>query len=96
MPIELLFNPNLMEFVNIEKGSINGEMQAEDDASKGIIRLSLSNVTGLPDGKTTLARVQLKSKRPGISYLIYKAPTYTNEAGETQRAHIRASRIVIK
>lgn len=96
MPIELLFNPNLMEFVNVEKGSINGEMQAADDASKGIIRLNLSNITGLSAGKTTLARVQLKSKRPGISYLIYKAPTYTNEAGETQRAHIRASRIVIK
>lgn len=96
MPVELLFNPNLMQFVDVEKGDIKGNMQAAEDASKGVIRLILSDVPGLPEGKTTLARVKLKSKREGISYLIYKAPTYTTPSGETERANIRASRIVIK
>jgi general secretion pathway protein D len=96
MPVELLFNPNLLEFVSLEKGGIAGEIEAQEEPGKGIIRIKLSNISGLPEGATTLGRLKLKSKQEGVSYLIYKSPTYTSAEGDSQRANIRASRIVIQ
>ncbi|MFP4610487.1 MAG: secretin N-terminal domain-containing protein [Thiohalophilus sp.] len=96
MPVELLFNPNLMEFVGLDKADIDGEIEVTEEADKGIIRLNLRDITALPEEATTLARLKLKSKQTGVSYLIYKSPTYTDAEGESQRANIRASRIVIQ
>lgn len=97
MPIELLFNPTMMEFVQAEAGNIgNGLLDVSQDANKGLIRLDLKNVGGMAKGKTVLARVDLKAKSQGVSYLIYKALSYTDKANQTQRLNIRASRIVIK
>ncbi|MGD8407873.1 MAG: secretin N-terminal domain-containing protein, partial [Thiohalophilus sp.] len=96
MPVELLFNPNLLEFVSLDKGEIAGEVEAQEDPGKGVIRIKLSNIRNLPEDGSTLARLKLRSKQEGVSYLIYKSPTYTNAEGESQRANIRASRIVIQ
>ena len=96
MPVELLFNPNLLEFVSLDKGEIEGEIEVQEESGKGVIRIKLSNVQGLPEGTSTLARLKLRSKQEGVSYLIYKSPTYTSAEGDTQRANIRASRIVIQ
>lgn len=97
MPIELLFNPSMMEFVQAEAGSIgNGQLKVKHDETKGSIHLMLTNVVGMPDSKTVIAYVDLKAKSQGVSYLIYKAQPYTDKAKETQRVSVRASRIVIK
>jgi hypothetical protein len=43
-----------------------------------------------------LARLTLRGAKPGISYLVYRAPAMQNAAGQTVNAQVRASRIVIK
>ena len=97
MPIELLFNPSMMEYVQAEAGDIgNGNLKISQDANKGLIRLDLTDVTQMAEGQTVLARVDLKAKSQGVSYLIYKALSYTDKANQVQRVNIRASRIVIK
>lgn len=96
MPVELLFNPNLIEFVSVDKGNINGQLVVDDDSTKGVIKLTLSNLKDISKGKTKMAQVMMRSKQQGISYLIYKATSYTNDKGVNQKANIRASRIVIK
>jgi len=96
MPVELLFNPNLMEFVALDKAEIDGEIEVSEEAGKGILRIMLRDIATLSGEPATLARLKLKSKQAGVSYLIYKSPTYTSAEGESQRANIRASRIVIQ
>lgn len=96
MPVELLFNPNLIEFVSATKGDISGQLVVDDESTKGIIKLTLSNIENISKEKTKMAQIMMRSKRQGISYLIYKATNYTNDKGVVQKASIRASRIVIK
>lgn len=96
MPIELLFNPAMVEYIQAKPGDIgNGNLEISQDSNKGIIRLNVSDVIDM-SGETVLARVNLKAKTEGVSYLVYKALSYTNKDNEKQPVNIRASRIVIK
>lgn len=96
MPVELLFNPAMMEYVQAEAGDIgDGNMEISVDANKGVIRLKITDITEMT-GDTVLARVNLKAKSQGVSYLIYKTLSYLDKNNKTQPVNIRASRIVIK
>ena len=97
MPMEILFNPQLLKFVRAEAGGVpNQNFKAEADETRGLLRVEV----GLqPGGATTsgvLARVTLQGLRPGISYLVYRAPILTSATGERINAQVRASRVVIK
>ena len=97
MPLELMFNPNLLEYVQSEAVNIGlGTIQVNQDPEKGIVRLNLSNVDKSSNGKTVIARLTFNSKNHGVSYLVYKSLNYTSKTGKQHKANIRASRIVIK
>jgi general secretion pathway protein D len=96
MPIELLFNSTMMEYVKTEAGDIgDGDLEINEDANKGVINLNLSDIAEM-SGDTVLARVTLKAKSQGVSYLIYRTLSYIDKYNKTQPVNIRASRIVIK
>ena len=97
MAMEIMFNSNLLEYVQSEAVNIGkGTLQVTQDPDKGLVRLSLKNVDKSAGPKTVLARLIFNSKDYGVSYLAYKATNYTGKSGELHKANIRASRIVIK
>jgi len=49
-----------------------------------------------PAGNAVLARVVMRGEKPGISYLVYRAPAIKTASGEALNAQVRAARVVIK
>ena len=98
LPVEILYNPQLLNFVRGERGDPAPQSFAsEADAAKGLLQVKLSYAPGTgPKDNGALARLTLRGVKPGISYLVYRAPSITNAAGESVNAQVRASRIVIK
>jgi len=98
LPIEVLFNPQLLELVRGEAGASGPQnFDIEADAEKGMLKISMSFTQGgAPKDKGELARITMRGVKPGISYLIYRTPAIRNAAGGVIRAQVRASRVVIK
>lgn len=99
LPLEILFNPQLLTFVKGEAGNIAvaKDFEAEADAARGLLRVTLEYPASAPaSGSGVLAKLVLRGERPGISYLVYRAPAVTGAGGETLTAQVRASRVVIK
>ena len=98
LPVEILYNPQLLNFVRGERGdSAPQSFASEADTAKGLLQVKLSYASGTgPKDNGVLARLTLRGVKPGISYLVYRAPSITNAAGESVNAQVRASRIVIK
>lgn len=95
LPIEILFNPQLLSFVNGEAADSGVQaFSAEADAARGTLRVEM-NYSGAT-GAVALARIRMRGAKAGISYLVYRAPTIKNAAGEAINAQVRASRIVVK
>ncbi|MFL6622143.1 MAG: secretin N-terminal domain-containing protein [Sulfurifustis sp.] len=98
LPLEILYNPQLLSYVNGVRGDASvASFNATADAARGVLALSLdlaSNAT--PGANSVLARVTLHGSKPGISYLVYRAPAIKTAGGEVVNAQVRASRIVIK
>ena len=98
LPLEILYNPQLLGFVRAERGQLPADsFSAEADATRGVIQIGLGFAKGAPAGdNAVLARVTLRGAKPGISYLVYRAPAIKNVAGEPMNAQVSASRVVIK
>lgn len=98
VPIEILYNPQLLGFVRGEQGTPPPQsFNAEADETRGVLRLNLAyDPASTPSGNTVLARIVLRGNKPGVSYLVYRSPSLRNQAGQTLNAQVRASRIVIK
>ncbi len=98
VPIEILYNPQLLGFVRGEQGTPTPQsFSAEADESRGILRLMLAyDPASAPSGNVALGRVVLRGNKPGVSYLVYRSLSLRNPAGEMVNAQVRASRIVIK
>ena len=98
LPMEILYNPQLIAFVRGEASQPAPEsFKTEADQAKGVITVNLAYKPGsAPTGSAVLARLMLRGAKPGISYLVYRAPAMQNAAGQTVNAQVRASRIVIK
>jgi general secretion pathway protein D len=98
VPIEILYNPQLLSYVGGTKGEIAAEsFNVSADAAKGVINVSMtlpSNVS--TSGNAILANVKLRGTKAGVSYLVYRTPSIKTAAGETLGAQVRASRIVLK
>lgn len=98
LPMEIMFNPQLVKFVRGEAGSFAvKDFKADVDEARGLLRVTLN----FPDnasarGNGVLGRLVLRGERPGISYLVYRMPTIKSSSGETVSAQVRASRVVIK
>ncbi|MBI5783117.1 MAG: tetratricopeptide repeat protein [Gammaproteobacteria bacterium] len=98
IPIELLYNPQLLGFVRGEQGTPAPQsFNVEADETRGVLRVALAyDPTSAPSGNAALARIVLRGNKPGVSYLVYRSLSLRNQAGETVNAQVRASRIVVK
>jgi general secretion pathway protein D len=98
LPIEVLYNPQLLRFVHAAAGDLpGGTYKTDADAGKGVIAVQIGfPPDALPKGDGVLARLTMQGVAPGISYLVYRTPALTGPAGESIPAQIRASRVVIR
>ncbi len=98
VPVEVLFNPQLLKFVRGQALDFSPkDFKTEVDEAKGLFRVMLAFPPDAPPkGNGGLARVAFKAVKPGISYLVYKVPVLTDNAGGAVNAQVRASRVVIK
>ncbi|HEX5056633.1 MAG TPA: secretin N-terminal domain-containing protein [Gammaproteobacteria bacterium] len=98
MPLQLLFNPQLLGFVSGEAGELALDgFEARPETGKGLIGLTVKSKSGLTtDAPVVFARLRMKGIKPGISYIVYKAPALRTVDGETANAQVKAARVVIK
>jgi hypothetical protein len=98
MPIEVMFNPQLLGFVRGEPGSPAPQsFKAEADGARGVLRLSLVyDPQAAPTGNATLARVTLRGAKSGVSYLVYRLPSLRTATGEAVTAQSRVARVLVK
>jgi len=98
VPLEILYNPQLLSYVSGSRGDIAADsFNSSADASRGVLNVSLGLAGGVaPAGNAVLARVVMRGEKPGISYLVYRAPSIKTASGETLNAQVRAARVVIK
>lgn len=94
--VDMLFNPELLEFVRAEPGAA-GAGSFDAKAENGALHLTMSFAgTKGAAGKAALARIVLRGKKKGVSYLVYRAPQFTTDQGVPINAQTRASRVVIQ
>jgi general secretion pathway protein D len=98
VPLEVLYNPQLLSYVNGSRGDVpTASFNSSADAAKGVLNVSLSlPANAAPADNAVIARVVLRGDKPGISYLVYRAPVIKNANGETLNAQVRAARVVIR
>lgn len=94
---DVLFNPQVVEFVRAEKVERAERFEAAGDVGLGRARLSVGFSGGSSSGdKQAFARLTLRATRPGLSYLVYQTPRVVGKNGEVINAQIRAARIVVR
>lgn len=98
VPLEILYNPQLLSYVTGTKGDVaTSSFDSSADTTRGIMRVSLGFApNAAPTASATLARLTLRGAKPGISYLVYRAPAIKSANGETLNAQVRAARVVVK
>jgi general secretion pathway protein D len=97
LPMEILLNPQLLKLVRFEAGSAVASLKVEMDESLGVLRvIAKLKEGGGTEEKMVLARLVLRGDKPGISYLVYRAPSLEGANGTAVSAQVRASRVVIK
>lgn len=98
LPIEILYNPQLLTFVRGAAGEPAPKSSSADaDQSKGVVRFNLAyEANDLKAANVVLAKLVLKGEKSGVSYLVYRQPALKNAAGENVSVQARASRIVVR
>ena len=97
LPVEILYNPQLLNFVRGEKGEpLPQSFSAEANATRGIIKINVNYAADATTRDVMLARLVMRGVKPGISYLVCRAPSIRNASGETINAQVRASRILVR
>jgi hypothetical protein len=99
IPIQILYNPQLLSFVSAEQGGVTlRSFNASADSSRGLITLTLetANQGGASGEGVSIAHMKLRGDKSGISYLVYRASTIKVANGVDVSAQVRASRVVVK
>jgi general secretion pathway protein D len=98
VPLEILYNPQLLSYVSGAKGDVGADsFNSSADASRGVLNVAFGlPASTAPAANAVLARLVLRGDKPGISYLVYRAPVIKNATGETLNAQVRAARVVIR
>lgn len=97
LPVKILYNPQLLQFVNGQGSELAKSFDAKAKPESGLLTINMALKDSTPQGKSVvLGRVTLRSKKPGISYLVYRSPRIKGTSGKTINAQVRASRVVIK
>jgi len=98
LPIEVLYNPHVMNFVRAEAGdSTPQSFSAAADGDQGAISVKLAYAPNAsPKDSSVIANLVMHADNPGVSYLLYRTKTVNGVGGETIDAQVRASRVVVK
>jgi general secretion pathway protein D len=98
VPLEILYNPQLLSYVSGNRGDVAADsFNSSADAGRGLLNIALGLPgTAAPSPNAVIARVVMRGERPGISYLVYRAPVVKSASGETLNAQVRAARVVIR
>jgi general secretion pathway protein D len=97
LPMEILYNPQLLNFVRGEKGEpLPQSFSAETDATRGVIKINVNYASDITNKDVVLARIIMRGVKPGISYLVCRTPSIRSASGETLNAQVRASRILVR
>jgi general secretion pathway protein D len=98
LPLEILYNPQLLTYVSGNRGEVaTDSFNASAEASRGLVSLSLALAAAAPaPSNAVLARLVMRGEKPGISYLVYRAPAIRTASGEVLNAQVRAARVLIK
>ena len=98
IPLEILYNPQLLSYVSGQRGDIAAQsFDSSADPARGVLNVNLALGEGAVDANNAvLARVTMRGEKPGISYLVYRAPAIKTAKGESLSAQVRAARVVIK
>lgn len=96
LPLELLFNPEVMQFNKIEAKlkSIGSFSVDKTDVDKGVLRFNLKGLKAKDASKLIL--LNFTARKSGISYLIYRSKQYTDNAGKLKTPQINASRVIVR
>ena len=97
IPMELLYNDQLLTFIGSTEGELNLSTFDVEPQSDGALLKITAHVdeTGKPL-KGVLGTLKFKAKKPGVSYLIYRLPALKTEDGKSLEAQLRASRVIVK
>jgi general secretion pathway protein D len=98
VPLEILYNPQLLSYVSGNRGDVAADsFNSSADAARGLLNIALGlPATPASPANAVIARVVMRGERPGISYLVYRAPVIKSASGETLNAQVRAARVVIR
>lgn len=92
----VLYNAQVLDFVRGERGDAAAEsLEVQPGAVPGMIQVAAGFGPDAP-AAAPLARLVLRGKQPGISYLVYQTPTLKGRDGEAINAQVSASRIVVR
>lgn len=96
VPLEILYNSQLLAFVAGSPGDV-GAADVSADSARGIISISLSLAQGSTNGDAaTVAHLSLHGSKPGVSYLVFRTPSLKDANGVSLSTQVRASRIDVK
>lgn len=97
IPMELLYNDQLLEFIGSTKGDVGlSKLDAERQKDRALLKLKAHvDQSGKPL-KGVLGILKFKGKQPGVSYLVYRMPTLKTVDGKSLEAQLRASRVIVK
>jgi general secretion pathway protein D len=97
IPIELLYNDQLLDYISAQKGDIGlSRFKATREKGRAVLKVDARvDETGKPL-KGVLGTLKFKGKQPGVSYLVYRLPALKTVDGKSLEAQLRASRVIVK
>jgi general secretion pathway protein D len=97
IPLEVLYNPQLLSYVSGAKGDLETRVfNASADPSQGVLKVVLDLATTQTAEQAVLARLVLRGAQSGISYLVFRAPNVKDANGQPVKSQVRAARVVVK
>lgn len=96
LPLEILFNPQVMQFNDISNKLESVETFSIDkgDVDKGVIRIDMKGLN-IKDA-SELVTLNFTAKKSGISYLIYRNKQYTDKNEKLKAPRLNASRVIVR
>ena len=96
LPLEILFNPQLMQFNEVESklDAVESFSLDKDDVDKGVLRIHMKGLNA--ENLENLATLNFTAVKSGISYLVYRNKQYTDKTGKLKSPQITASRVVVR
>lgn len=96
LPFDILYNPNLLSFVEGIKSEINAKtFTATEKSGQGTISVSLNELEVVDNEEHVLGKIFLKGLKPGISYLVFRTNNYQGKNGNQVKSQVQTSRIIV-